>query len=66
MSIECVSIPHAVSIYYRWGKYTLPSYDDVAEIAKKYGTAPVESIEKLFLTESECKRMAMHYLVRGA
>ena len=54
-----------VAIYYHWGKYTLPSYEELMEFVKTEGVKNIETIEKLFISEDECKTIARFYYVRN-
>ena len=55
---------YPITIYYGWGKYILPEYDRVLAHAINEGTAPVETIEKLIVSEFEFKRVASFYYCR--
>ena len=55
---------HTVSIYYSWEKYLLPSYSTLLDLVKETGHKPIETIEKIYISEYETKTIAKFYYVR--
>jgi hypothetical protein len=53
-----------VAILYTWGRYMLPDYDAVLAFAMSEGTAPIETINKVMVSEAEYKKVASFYYCR--